>query len=126
MDLAYFIWTEPQAMVVPRPGEEPRLFAFIRPFQPLVIICFVDILKKYQTLTFCFLIVLTNGFVLFKGVAVDLNFQLLYSLLDESTFQSVFETIYKECKLRYSQERDPPEMGKSVFHIRSQHFDKSR
>lgn len=37
MDLAYFIWTEPYAMVVPRPGEEPRLFAFIRPFQPLVI-----------------------------------------------------------------------------------------
>ncbi|EFX79724.1 hypothetical protein DAPPUDRAFT_244347 [Daphnia pulex] len=35
MDMAYFIWTEPQAMVVPRPGEEPRLFAFIRPFQPL-------------------------------------------------------------------------------------------
>jgi hypothetical protein len=38
MDLAYFTWTEPQAMVVPLPGEEPRLFAFIKPFQPIVII----------------------------------------------------------------------------------------
>ena len=40
MDLAYFTWTEPQAMVVPLPGEEPRLFAFIKPFQPIVILCF--------------------------------------------------------------------------------------
>lgn len=36
MDFAYFMWTEPYVMVVPRPGEEPRLFAFIRPFQPNV------------------------------------------------------------------------------------------
>ena len=35
-DFAYFLLAEPQAMVVPRPGEEPRLFAFIRPFQPTV------------------------------------------------------------------------------------------
>lgn len=33
MDFAYFMWAEPFAMVVPRPGEEPRLFAFVRPFQ---------------------------------------------------------------------------------------------
>jgi ionotropic glutamate receptor len=38
MDFSYFVWTEPQAMVVPLPGEEPRLFAFIKPFQPIVII----------------------------------------------------------------------------------------
>lgn len=38
IDLAYFMWTEPFAMIVPKPGEEPRLFAFIRPFQSLVII----------------------------------------------------------------------------------------
>ncbi|KAI9566014.1 hypothetical protein GHT06_009813 [Daphnia sinensis] len=37
VDFSYFIWTEPYAMVVPRPGEEPRLFAFVRPFQSLVI-----------------------------------------------------------------------------------------
>ncbi|XP_057369973.1 glutamate receptor ionotropic, delta-1-like [Daphnia carinata] len=36
VDFSYFIWTEPYAMVVPRPGEEPRLFAFVRPFQSLV------------------------------------------------------------------------------------------
>jgi hypothetical protein len=35
-DFAYFLLAEPQAMVVPRPREEPRLFAFIRPFQPTV------------------------------------------------------------------------------------------
>lgn len=33
MDLAYFMWTEPHTMVVPQPEEEPRLFAFIRPFK---------------------------------------------------------------------------------------------
>jgi hypothetical protein len=31
------MWTEPFTMVVPVPGEEPRLFAFIKPFQNLVI-----------------------------------------------------------------------------------------
>ena len=36
MDFAYFFWAEPHAMVVPRPGKEPRLFAFIEPFQPNV------------------------------------------------------------------------------------------
>lgn len=36
MDFAYFLTAEPHAMVVPRPGEEPRLFAFIRPFQSSV------------------------------------------------------------------------------------------
>ena len=36
MDFSYFIWTEPYTMVVPRPGEVPRLFALIWPFQPIV------------------------------------------------------------------------------------------
>nr|CAH0102497.1 unnamed protein product [Daphnia galeata] len=35
-DFSYFIWTEPYSMVVPQPEEEPRLFAFIRPFQTTV------------------------------------------------------------------------------------------
>lgn len=35
-DFAYFMWAEPYNMIVPVPGEEPRLFAFIRPFQPNV------------------------------------------------------------------------------------------
>ena len=38
MDFAYFVWMEPYVMVVPRPGEEPRFFAIIKPFQPIVII----------------------------------------------------------------------------------------
>ena len=37
MDFAYIIWAEPYVMVFPRPVEEPRLFAFIRPFTPIVI-----------------------------------------------------------------------------------------
>jgi ionotropic glutamate receptor len=37
VDFAYFMWTEPFTMVVPVPGEEPRLFAFIKPFQSSVI-----------------------------------------------------------------------------------------
>ncbi|XP_046447218.1 glutamate receptor ionotropic, delta-2-like [Daphnia pulex] len=36
MDLAYYIWTEPYKMVVPRPGEKSRLLAFVYPFDPLV------------------------------------------------------------------------------------------
>lgn len=39
LDFAYVAWTEPYSMVVPRPGEVPKLFAFIRPFQQRVIIC---------------------------------------------------------------------------------------
>nr|CAH0098391.1 unnamed protein product [Daphnia galeata] len=36
VDLVYVIWTESFVMVVPVPGEEPRLFAFILPFQSTV------------------------------------------------------------------------------------------
>ena len=36
MDFGYIIIAESYCMVVPRPGEEPRLFAFIRPFTPKV------------------------------------------------------------------------------------------
>ena len=36
MDFGYIIIGEPYLMVVPRPEEEPRLFAFIRPFTPIV------------------------------------------------------------------------------------------
>ncbi|XP_046447431.1 glutamate receptor ionotropic, kainate 2-like isoform X2 [Daphnia pulex] len=35
-DFAFFMWAEPLAMVVPRPGEEPRIFAFVHPFQSTV------------------------------------------------------------------------------------------
>ena len=35
-DFAYFIISEPNAIVVPRRGEEPRLLAFFRPFQQSV------------------------------------------------------------------------------------------
>ena len=52
MDLAYFTWTEPQAMVVPLPGEEPRLFAFIKPFQPIVILCFYRHNQTVSLLTY--------------------------------------------------------------------------
>jgi hypothetical protein len=40
VDLVYVIWTESFVMVVPVPGEEPRLFAFILPFQSTVCIPF--------------------------------------------------------------------------------------
>ena len=38
VDFAFILWEEPYVMVVPRPGEEPRLFAIIKPFQPIVMI----------------------------------------------------------------------------------------
>ena len=31
------VWSEPYNLVVPKPEFEDRLFAFIRPFQPVVI-----------------------------------------------------------------------------------------
>jgi hypothetical protein len=38
VDFANFMWAEPFAMIVPRPGEEPRrLFAFVYPFQLTVL-----------------------------------------------------------------------------------------
>lgn len=36
MDYTSMIWTEPFTLVVPKPEQESRLLAFIRPFQPLV------------------------------------------------------------------------------------------
>ena len=42
MDFAYIMWAEPYVMVVPRPEEEPRLLAFIRPFTPMVISLFLN------------------------------------------------------------------------------------
>ena len=37
VDFAYMTWTEPYAMVVPRPNfNKERLFAFVLPFQPIV------------------------------------------------------------------------------------------
>lgn len=37
MDFTFYHWIEPYSMVVPRPGEEEKIFAFIRVFQPTVI-----------------------------------------------------------------------------------------
>lgn len=36
MDFCYMSWTEPYTLIVPKVQEESRLFAFIRPFQPMV------------------------------------------------------------------------------------------
>ncbi|XP_046446905.1 glutamate receptor ionotropic, delta-1-like [Daphnia pulex] len=45
LDFSYFVWTEPYSMVVPQPEEEPRLFAFVRPFQPPVwLLLFITII----------------------------------------------------------------------------------
>nr|CAH0103993.1 unnamed protein product [Daphnia galeata] len=36
VDFAYYMWAESLAMVVPRPGQEPRIFTFVHPFQSTV------------------------------------------------------------------------------------------
>lgn len=36
MDFSFLTWSEAYRLVVPRPGEESRIFAFVRPFQPTV------------------------------------------------------------------------------------------
>lgn len=36
IDFSYPFWIGPFKLLVPKPEEESRLFAFIRPFQPLV------------------------------------------------------------------------------------------
>lgn len=36
MDYSSFTWVDGFSLVIPNPGEESRLFAFVRPFQPWV------------------------------------------------------------------------------------------
>ena len=46
MEFTSMVWTEPFTLIVPKPEEESRLFAFIRPFQPLVTHKFIAINKQ--------------------------------------------------------------------------------
>ena len=46
MEYTSMVWTEPFTLIVPKPEEESRLFAFIRPFQPLVTYKFIAINKQ--------------------------------------------------------------------------------
>lgn len=39
MDYTFHTWSDGFRLVVPRPGEESRLFAFIGPFEPMVANC---------------------------------------------------------------------------------------
>lgn len=49
MDAAtYFSWEERYRMIVPKPGEDSRLFAFIRPFDGIVSIHFSSPAKTSQ------------------------------------------------------------------------------
>jgi hypothetical protein len=104
MDFAYFIWTEPQAMVVPRPGEEPRLFAFIRPFQPLVIM-FRRYSKKVLCLFFFFNFVLTEGFlfsskvwllILISSISIVSSMSLLSKAYSKLFVKNVNDVIVKK------------------------------
>ena len=36
MDFTFLVLSEGFGLIVPTPGEESRLFAFVRPFQPMV------------------------------------------------------------------------------------------
>ena len=36
VDFAFYMWAESLGMVVPRPGQQPRIFAFVHPFQSTV------------------------------------------------------------------------------------------
>ncbi|EFX66287.1 hypothetical protein DAPPUDRAFT_116519 [Daphnia pulex] len=60
LDFSYFIWTELYSMIVPLPEEEPRLFAFVRPFQPTVwLLLFITIIAVVLSMSLfskCFLI----------------------------------------------------------------------
>lgn len=38
VDYAPLAWSEPYTIVAPKPEQKSRLFAFIRPFQPMVCI----------------------------------------------------------------------------------------
>ena len=38
MDFTFFVLSEGFGLIVPSPGEESPLFAFVRPFQPTVLI----------------------------------------------------------------------------------------
>ncbi|XP_046454961.1 glutamate [NMDA] receptor subunit 1-like isoform X1 [Daphnia pulex] len=52
-DPTSFIWTEGMTLIVPRPEEENRLFAFIGPFQPMVwLLIFISIFPVIGAMTF--------------------------------------------------------------------------
>ncbi|XP_046445822.1 glutamate receptor ionotropic, delta-1-like isoform X1 [Daphnia pulex] len=52
VDFTYFVWSEYFAMVVPQPGEETRIFAFIRPFQSTVwLFIFITIVVMVTLMT---------------------------------------------------------------------------
>lgn len=80
MDLAYFMWTEPHTMVVPLPGEEPRLFAFIRPFQPQVNYLVDQLLNQACIMTIIFPL---------KGLALNLDSHDFNDDFDEPILKSL-------------------------------------
>ena len=101
-DFAIFMWAESLAMVVPRPGEEPRIFAFVHPFQSTVI-HFVHswfACQRYMDCLICFaqvwLLIFIAGFTvvvvmtLFSGI----YFQLFLSLDPETSV-----SINRKCKI---------------------------
>jgi len=57
MDFTSHTWSEGFSLIVPRPEEESRLFAFIGPFQPTVSYYhFVRFINNYMQLFNCWLL----------------------------------------------------------------------
>lgn len=94
-DFAYFMWAEPFTLVVPRPGEEPRLFAFIWPFQSSVTI--IDVLQCSITAALLPRIIAFTFFNLpfRKGLAVNIYCNIHGCIRDDPVFKnSKFIRIY--------------------------------
>jgi hypothetical protein len=64
---SFFVWVDGFSLIVPKPGEESRLFAFIGPFQPAVS-GFVDWRKGVrQRFLMCWFIFIISGLVMDSG-----------------------------------------------------------
>jgi hypothetical protein len=96
MDMAYYVWAEPYAMIVPRPGEKSRLLAFVYPFDILVIITLFFYI--FLMLLNCKILIPVNfhnfifGFPC-KGVGTDFYYDECNGGLDDPFFNNLLQIL---------------------------------
>ncbi len=69
IDFAIYMWADSLAMVVPLPGEEDRIFAFVHPFQSTVIhFVLRSVFRRYELFVICvtqvWLLIFVTGFTI--------------------------------------------------------------
>jgi hypothetical protein len=119
-DFAFFVWAEPLAMVVPRPGEEPRIFAFVYPFQSTVT-RFVFMIHL-PAIRWVILIMFRTG------VATHLHCRLHRCCLHDNVFGNLLEILFISWSWRCKPHHKFYDFwADHILHdLHDQHSDKSR